>query len=76
MSKMIQIRNVPDSLHKTLKLRAVEAGKTLSDYIKDELSRIASRPTLEQIAAKLKLLDPIELKESVVDMLQDARAGR
>jgi antitoxin FitA len=37
MSKMIQIRNVPDELHRTLKVRAAQAGMTLSDYLLSEI---------------------------------------
>ena len=46
MSKMIQIRNVPDALHRRLKARAAEAGMSLSDYLLAELRRSAERPTL------------------------------
>ena len=37
MSKMVQIRNVPDALHRKLKARALDSGRTLSDYLLDEL---------------------------------------
>ena len=76
MPKMIQIRHVPDALHRKLKIRAAEADMTLSDFIKLELEQMASRPTLAQIAARLKALDPVELDESVVDILRDARESR
>src|SRR5689334_10615508 len=33
MSRMIQVRNVPDTLHRTLKIRAAMAGVSLSDYL-------------------------------------------
>lgn len=76
MSTMIQIRHVPDALHRKLKARAAEAGLTLSDFIKLELEQMAARPTLAQIAARLRTLDPVELDEPVVNMLQDARDAR
>ena len=76
MPKMIQIRHVPDALHRKLKIRAAEADMTLSDFIKLELEQMASRPTLAQIAARLKTLEPVELDESVVDILRDARESR
>jgi antitoxin FitA len=72
MPKMIQIRHVPDALHRTLKVRAAEADMTLSDYIKLELERMA----LADIAARLNALQPIELDEPVVDILQQARDAR
>ena len=50
MSKMIQLRNVPDRLHRTLKARAAMAGKSLSDYLLAEIKEIAERPTLDKRA--------------------------
>ena len=76
MPVMIQIRNVPDALHRSLKLRAVSAGMSLSDYLKDELEQIASRQTLAQMAARLRSLAPVELGESVVDILDEIRSER
>jgi len=51
---MIQIRNVPEALHRQLKGRAAMAGMSLSDYLLDEIRRVAERPTLEEIHARLK----------------------
>lgn len=76
MPKMIQIRHVPDVLHRKLKIRAAEADMTLSDYIKLELEQMAARPTLTQIATRLRALEPVELEESVVDILRQARDAR
>jgi len=53
MSVMIQIRNVPDALHRRLKSRAALAGMSLSDYLLNELREIAERPTLEELRARL-----------------------
>jgi len=53
MSKMVQIRNVPDALHRKLKARAAESGKTLSDYLLAEIGRVAARPTREEMLARL-----------------------
>jgi len=47
MSKMVQIRNVPDAMHRKLKARAALAGLALSDYIRLELQRCLERPTRE-----------------------------
>ena len=46
MPRMIQLRHVPDNLHRTLKARAALAGMSLSDYLVSEIRRIADRPTL------------------------------
>lgn len=49
MAKMIQVRNVPDDVHRLLKTRAAAAGMTLSDYVKRDLEAAASQPTIEEI---------------------------
>lgn len=51
MSKMIQVRNVPDDVHKTLKVRAAAEGISLSDYIKRDLEELAKQATLEDVFA-------------------------
>ena len=53
MSTMIQIRNVPDALHRLLKARAAMAGMSLSDYLRGEIRGVAERPTLEEMRARL-----------------------
>jgi antitoxin FitA len=53
MTAMIQIRNVPDSLHRRLKSRAALAGMSLSDYLLNEMRRVAERPTLDELRARL-----------------------
>jgi antitoxin FitA len=63
MSKMIQIRNVPDALHRTLKVRAAKAGMTLSDYLLSEIERVAEKPTLAEMMERLRSREPVELDE-------------
>jgi plasmid stability protein len=53
MSKMIQIRNVPDELHRELKARSARAGMSLSDYLLDQVREAAQRPTTEQLRERL-----------------------
>ena len=50
---MIQIRNVPDSLHRRLKSRAALAGMSLSDYLLQQIREVAERPTIEELRARL-----------------------
>ena len=50
---MIQIRNVPDSLHRALKARAAMAGMSLSDYLLAEIRQVADRPTLSELRERL-----------------------
>ena len=54
MTTMIQIRNVPDALHRQLKSRAALAGMSLSDYLLREIRQVAERPTLEELRARLE----------------------
>ncbi len=53
MPTMIQIRNVPDTLHRRLKSLAALAGTSLSDYLLNEIRDVAERPTLEELRARL-----------------------
>jgi plasmid stability protein len=54
MTTMIQIRNVPDALHRRLKSRAALAGMSLSDYLLGEIRQAAERPTLDELQARLQ----------------------
>lgn len=54
MERMIQIRNVPDTLHRTLKSRAALAGISLSDYLLGEIRQIAERPSIDELRARLR----------------------
>jgi len=58
MSKMIQIRNVPDEVHRTLKVRAAEEGISLSDYIKRDLEEVSKQLTLEDVFARARSRGP------------------
>ena len=58
MSIMIQIRNVPEALHRRLKARAAMAGMSLSDYLLAEVRRVAEHPTLEELRARLESRSP------------------
>ncbi|HJT24123.1 MAG TPA: hypothetical protein VJ873_06070, partial [bacterium] len=49
MSKMIQLRNVPDDLHRRLKSRAVLAGMSLSDYLISEVRQVLEKPSLAEL---------------------------
>lgn len=53
MTVMVQIRNVPDALHRQLKARAALAGMSLSDYLLNEIRDVAERPTLEELRVRL-----------------------
>jgi plasmid stability protein len=71
---MIQIRNVPDQLHRELKARAALNGMTLSDYLRDELRAIAVRPTMKEWLARTETLTPVQSEMSTVQALALERA--
>ncbi|MGH7101848.1 MAG: FitA-like ribbon-helix-helix domain-containing protein [Acetobacteraceae bacterium] len=50
---MVQIRNVPEALHRRLKSRAALAGMSLSDYLLGEIRQVAERPTIDELRARL-----------------------
>jgi plasmid stability protein len=70
---MVQIRNVPDALHRRLKARALHSGKTLSDYLLAELERLASRPTREEMLARLHSRKRVTLKTPAAVVIRDER---
>ena len=76
MSKMIQIRNVPDSVHRVLKARAARDGMSLSDYLKRELARSAEKPDMTEWLAKVRRLKPILGNHSSVEIIRKMRDGR
>jgi len=73
MSKMVQIRNVPDALHRKLKVRAASAGQTLSDYLLAELDRLAARPTREEMLTRIHGRKPVTLKTSAAAVIREER---
>jgi len=75
MGVMIQIRNVPDDLHRRLKSRAALAGMSLSDYLLGEIRQIAERPTLEELRARLHRLPEVTVSPSPADVIR-AERGR
>lgn len=76
MSKMIQIRNVPDELHRKLKVRAAESGKSLSDFLMGEVRVIAERPTPAEIRSRLMERTPARVRESPVRAVRAERDSR
>lgn len=74
MSKMIQIRNVPDDLHRQLKVRAAAAGMSMSDYIKRELSLRSGKATIAEIVAETAALPPNGVTtEKTVEIIREMR---
>jgi plasmid stability protein len=76
MDRMIQIRNVPDGLHRKLKARAAMAGMSLSDYLLAELRQAAERPTPEEMRARLARRTPVVPREPVARAVRAERERR
>ncbi|TAH39249.1 MAG: hypothetical protein EYC70_00240 [Planctomycetota bacterium] len=76
MSKMIQLRNVPDELHRKLKARAALAGMSLSDFLIAEARRIAERPTLEEMRQRLATRTRVRTRESSAEAVRAERDAR
>lgn len=73
MPKMIQIRNVPDELHRRLKSRAAQAGMSLSDYLLEQISQVAEQPTWEEFRARLAQRSPVTLSVEPWEIIREMR---
>jgi plasmid stability protein len=76
MAKMIQIRNVPEPLHRTLKSRAALAGMTLSDYLLAEVREVADLPTVTELTQRIRQRTPTNLKGSTAPVIRRHRSAR
>jgi plasmid stability protein len=76
MQRNIQIRHVPEAVHRTLRTRAAQAGMTLSDFLLDELTLIAERPTLDDVFARIRSRDPVKPRTSSARAVRAERDGR
>jgi antitoxin FitA len=76
MSKMIQLRNVPDDLHRKLKARAATAGLSLSDFLTREARRTVERVSDDEILARLAKQRSVKLKISPTQIIREERDRR
>jgi len=76
MSKMIQLRNVPDALHRQLKARAALSGMSLSDYLLAEIKEIAERPTLAELRDRLHKRKAVTLSLDTARLVREEREAR
>jgi plasmid stability protein len=58
MGRLVQVRDVPEDVHRTLKSRAAQSGISLSEYLRVELARLASLPSPEEVRARLRAIPP------------------
>jgi antitoxin FitA len=73
MPRMIQLRNVPDSLHRKLKARAALEGLSLSDYLIDELRRFGEKPTLKEMRERLSNRKAVRTRVQPADAVREER---
>lgn len=73
MSVMIQIRNVPEHIHRTFKARSALAGKSLSDFLLEELAAMAALPSVAELRARLAEAEPFAMKKSSADLIRRER---
>lgn len=76
MSKMVQIRNVPDDIHRVLKARAAREGMSLSDFLNRELARTAERPSMQEWLERTGQMKPVSTKVSSAQAIRDLRDSR
>jgi len=76
MSKMIQVRDVPEDLHRLLKARAAQEGMSLSDFIKRELEHTMAKPSLREWLDMVGHAKPIPSKRSGAQIIRELRDSR
>ena len=76
MPAMIQLRNVPDELHRKLKSRAAAEGLSLSAYILRDAAELAERPSSAEWLQMARNLRPLKLKETPAETIRKMRDGR
>ncbi|MGH8574833.1 MAG: hypothetical protein ACREX8_20050 [Gammaproteobacteria bacterium] len=73
MTRMVQVKGVPEDVHRTLKSRAALRGQTLSDYLRAEMERLAARPSADELLALLDRDAPAALGDSAAGELRRGR---
>ena len=76
MPKMIQIRHVPDAVHRKLKVRAANLGLSLSDYLMQEIIPLAELPTMSEFLERLEQRQRVSLREASSVTVRRGREGR
>lgn len=76
MAKMIQVRNVPEPLHRELVRRARARGQSLTDYIQAILEREVARPPAAEVFERLAQRERVELGGPAAELLRAERERR
>ena len=73
MTKMIQIRNVPDDLHRRLKARAAQRGMTLSDYLMEMAEREVETLSIEELSERIRRRGPVMKGVFAAEVVRELR---
>ena len=76
MSKMIQVRNVPERLHRELVRRARARNQTLTDFIQETLEREVAQPPPDEVFERIESRDPDDLDITVAERIKADRSER
>jgi len=76
MSKMLQVRNVPERLHRELRKRAQRRGQTLTDYVQEILEREVARPPADEVFDRIESRASVDLDIRVADIIREERTKR
>lgn len=63
MASLVQVRDVPEDVHRKLKARAASSGVSLSEYVRTLLRNAASRPTPEELSSRVRARGAVALSE-------------
>ena len=75
MPRVLKIRNVPDSVYRTLKARASIAGMSLSDFLLAEIRHVAERPTITELRERVRSRSRIATGVSAAEAVRCERDG-
>ena len=76
MARHIQIRNVPEQVHRRLKARAAMEGRSLSEMLLAELVKIAERPSIAEMRARLATRSAVRPLETSAEAIRAERDSR
>jgi len=76
MARRIELRDVPDDVHRKLEARAAQEGLSLPEYLLVEMKKIADRPTMAEMLERLASREVVNPRESAVDIIRENRNSR
>lgn len=76
MPRMIQIRHVPDAIHRRIKAKAAMEGMSLSDYLRQEVVEIAARPTVSELRQRLAERSSVRTRVAPAQAVRSERENR